>query len=152
VTDAGGNSVRVTPHTGYLDVSVGVGTWPTTVRGLLGNPDNDVKLLEASDGTIFNVPLSFDDLYHRFGDSWRVKPSESLLAPCGDKVEESNPSRPFFADDLDPRVRDQARSVCAESKVDQAWLNACILDVAVLGEKAAQAYAGEPTPVLDGNK
>jgi hypothetical protein len=32
--------------------------------------------------------------------SWRVKPATSLLAPCGTKVEESNPSKPFFADDL----------------------------------------------------
>src|SRR5947207_656577 len=54
VTDESGNSVRVTPNPGYLDVSVGVGTWPTQDRGLLGNPDNNVKLLEASDGTIFN--------------------------------------------------------------------------------------------------
>ena len=152
VTDATGNSVRVTPQPGYLDVSVGVGTWPTTVRGLLGNPDNDVKLLEASDGTIFSVPLSFTDLYDKFGDSWRVKPATSLLAPCGTKVEESNPSKPFFADDLDPSLRERSLSTCRQAEVPPAWLDACTLDVAVLGEKATAAYRSERPPVLDGNK
>ncbi len=152
VTDQGGNSVRVTPHPGYLDVSVGVGTWPTTVRGLLGNPDNDVKLLEASDGAIFSVPLSFDDLYHRYGDSWRVKPAASLLSPCGTEVEESNPTKPFFANDLEPNIRERAASICREAGVQEAWLDSCTLDVAVLGDKAAAVYVGKPPPVLDGNK
>jgi hypothetical protein len=137
VTDQSGNSVRVTPHPGYLDVSVGVGTWPTKVRGLLGNPDNDVKLLEASDGTVFSVPLSFDDLYHRYGDSWRVKPAASLLSPCGTKVEESNPTKPFFAADLEPNIRKRATSICLQARVQEAGLDACTLDVAVLGDKAA---------------
>ena len=93
VTDATGNSVRVTPQPGYLDVSVGVGTWPTTVRGRWATRTT-TSAAEASDGTIFSVPLSFTDLYDKFGDSWRVKPATSLLAPCGTKVEESNPSKP----------------------------------------------------------
>jgi len=152
VTDQSGNSVRVTPYPGYLDVSVGVGTWPTKVRGLLGNPDNDVKLLEASDGTIFSVPLSFDDLYHRYGDSWRVKPAASLLSPCGTRVEESNPTKPFFAADLEPNIRKRAMSICLQAGVHEAWLDACTLDVAVLGDKAAAVYVGKPPPVLDGNK
>jgi hypothetical protein len=152
VTDQGGNSVRITPHPGYLNVDVGVGTWPTKVRGLLGNPDNDVKLLEASDGTIFSVPLSFQDLYGHYGDSWRVKPSESLLAPCGTKVEESNPTKPFFADDLQPDLRKRAEYLCLRAEVQQAWLDACTLDVAVLGEAAAAEYVGKPPPVLDGNR
>jgi hypothetical protein len=153
VTDQSGNSVRVTPHPGYLNVSVGVGTWPTRVRGLLGNPDNDVKLLEASDGAIFNVPLSFEDLYYRYGDSWRVKPTDSLLSPCGARVEESNPTKPFFADDLEPDIHQRAMSICLEAGVREAWLDACTLDVAVLGDKAAAAeYVGKPPPVLDGNK
>jgi hypothetical protein len=153
VTDQQGDSIRVTPHSSpdYLDVAVGVGTWPSKVRGLLGNPDNDVRLLEASDGTVFQVPLSFDDLYHRFGDSWRVKPAESLLAVCGTKVEQSNPDKPFFARDLDAGQREKALSVCRQARVTEAWYDACTLDVAVLGEKAAAFYVGKPPPVLDGN-
>lgn len=152
ITDQAGNSVRVTPQPGYLDVAVGVGTWPVRVRGLLGNPKNDVKLLEASDGRIFTVPLSFDDLYHAYGDSWRVKPSESLLAPCGTKADESNPDKPFFAGDLDPALHKRAQAVCQQNEVPKAWLDYCTLDVAVLGSKAAKVYVGKPPPVLDGNR
>ncbi|GAB1693552.1 hypothetical protein [Krasilnikovia sp. M28-CT-15] len=154
VTDQSGNSVRITPHSApdYMDVSVGVGTWPTKVRGLLGNPDNNVGLLEASDGTVFRVPLSFEDLYQRYGDSWRVTPTDSLLAPCGTKVEESNPAKPFFAEDLEPKIRERGMSICRQAEVQDAWIDACTLDVAVLGEKAAAVYVGKPPPVLDGNR
>ena len=152
ITDQDGNSVHVTPRSGYLDVEVGVGTWPTRVRGLLGNPDNNIKLLEASDGTVFSVPLSFEDLYQRFGDSWRVKPDASLLAPCGREVEESNPEKPFFAADLDPRYRERAQAICQKAQVAEGWLNACTLDVAVLGSKATAVYVGKPPPLLDGNQ
>ncbi|TCO62781.1 VWD domain-containing protein [Actinocrispum wychmicini] len=152
VTDQTGNSVRVTQQPEYLDVSVGVGTWPTRVRGLLGNPDNNVKLLESRDGTVFSVPLSFEDLYSRYGDSWRVEPGDSLLSPCGELAEQANPKKPFFADDLEPRLREKARAVCLEAEIDQAWLDDCTLDVAVLGTKAATAYVGKRPPVMNGNK
>jgi hypothetical protein len=152
ITDESGNSVRAVAHAGYMDVSTGLGTWPTAVRGLLGNPDGDVRRLEASDGTQFSVPLSFDDLYYRYGDSWRVAPADSLLSPCGDKVEVGNPTKPFLADDLAPEIRQRAREICIRAEVTQALLDACTLDVAVLGEKAAAAYVGAKAPVLDGNR
>jgi hypothetical protein len=122
------------------------------VRGLLGNPDNDVKFLEASDGTIFSVPLSFEELYQHFGDSWRVKFSDSLLAPCGEKFEQANPKKPFFVDDLDPKIRERAQAICRQAGVTPEWLEACTLDVAVIGPKAAAVYVGAKPPVLDGNK
>ena len=151
ITDEEGNSVTVTPRNGYLDVEVGVGTWPTKVRGLLGNPDNNVKLLESRDSTVFSVPLSFDDLYSKYGDSWRVKPSDSLLSVCGEKTEESNPDKPFFARDLDPKIRERAQAICRQKEIAAGWLEACTLDVAVLGKEAAAWYVGKPPPVLDGN-
>jgi von Willebrand factor type D domain len=152
VTDQGGNSVRATVRSGYVDVSVGLGTWPTKVRGLLGNPGNEVGKLEARDGTVFDVPLSFDDLYHRFGNSWRVSPADSLLSVCGPAHEYGNPKKPFFARDLDPGLRERAYGVCRQAGVeDAALIQACALDVAVLGEKAATVYVGATAPVLDGN-
>jgi hypothetical protein len=150
VTDQSGNSVQVQQFPGYLNMSVGVGTWPTTVRGLLGNPNNDVNFLEASDGTVFSVPLSFGDLYQHYGNSWRVQPSDSLLAPCG-RVEESNPTKPFHVDDLDPRLRDHAQTVCTQAGVPAIWLDDCELDVAVLGDEAAAEYVGMAPPVLVSN-
>jgi hypothetical protein len=150
VVDTAGNSITVTFNPGYVDVNVGLGTWPVKVRGLLGNPDGDVKRLEAKDGTQFDVPISFDDLYRKFGDSWRVSPLRTLLAPCG-QVASGNPSAPFFADDLNPDLRQRAEGICRQAKVTEAWLDFCTLDVAVIGEKAAHTYIGMEPPVLIGN-
>jgi len=155
ITDNDGNSVTVTPRfasPNYLDVKVGVGTWPTKVRGLLGNPNNDVNFLEARDGTVFPVPLSFQDLYQRFGDSWRVRPLESMLNACGSPNDVGSPTKPFRTTDLEPQVRERAQGICLQYKVTEAWLDSCVLDVAVLGERAATAYVGMAPPVRDGDK
>jgi hypothetical protein len=146
--DKAGNSVRANPHPNYLDVALGLGAWPTKVRGLLGNPDNDVKRLEARDGTQLAVPVSFSDLYNKFGDSWRLEPAKSLLSVCGTDAEQGNPQRPFFARDLNPELRRHAEAVCKQAKVPNVWLGACTLDVAVLGDKAALDYATAKPPVL----
>jgi hypothetical protein len=146
--DEHGNSVQATQNPGYLDVSVGLGAYPVKVRGLLGNPDGDVKRLEASDGTQFSVPVSFTDLYDKYGESWRLDPGKSLLSVCGEKTEQGNPEKPFFARDLDPKLREQAMAICLRAGVSQQWLDACTLDVAVLGDKAAARYVGAAAPVL----
>ncbi len=150
VVDAAGNSIKVTVHSGYINVEVGLGTWPTPVRGLLGNPDGNVQRLEAKDGTQFSVPVSFQDLYNKFGDSWRVSPIRTLLAPCA-QVASGNPSAPFFADNLDQDRRKRAEAICVKAKVIKEWLKACILDVAVVGDAAAAAYVGLAPPRLNGN-
>jgi hypothetical protein len=150
VSDETGNSVKVTFNGGYTDVLVGLGLWPAKVRGLLGNPDGNVKKLEAKDGTVFDVPIAFEDLYRKFGDSWRVSPLRTLLAPCS-QVAAGNPAAPFYAKDLNPDLRKRAQSICAQAKVAQAWLDFCTLDVAVVGEHAAQTYLGLQPPVFNGN-
>ncbi len=148
IVDQAGNSLRVGVHTNYLNVSVGLGAWPAIVRGLLGNPGNDVKRLEARDGTQFTVPVSFSDLYNKFGNSWRLDPAKSLLSVCGTQAQQGNPSRPFFARDLNPDLRRRGEIVCQQAKVPTVWLGACTLDVAVLGDNAAGAYVGVKPPVL----
>ncbi|MBV1851251.1 hypothetical protein [Catellatospora tritici] len=151
VVNGAGDSMKAAVNPNYIDLSVGLGTWPTTVRGLLGNPNNDVTKLEAADGTVFNVPLSFNDLYNVYGQSWRVPPTATLLAPCSGQIQTGNPSKPFFVNDLPPDLREQAQAVCVRAEIHQALLNNCTLDVAVLGEKAAQVYVGAIPPTLDGN-
>jgi len=146
-----GDSMKAEVTTNYINLSVGMGTWPTTVRGLLGNPNNDVTKLEAADGTVFNVPLSFNDLYNVYGDSWRTLPTATLLTPCSGQLQAGNPREPFFVNNLPPDLRERAQSICAKAEIPQAWLNNCTLDVAVLGDKATQVYVGATPPVLDGN-
>jgi hypothetical protein len=149
VTDQSGNSIRAVANPTWIDVSVGLGTSPTTVRGLLANPNGNVNELATSDGTVLTSPVSFEDLYHRYGESWRVGPADSLLADCGGgTVEQGTPSKPFYASDLDPEIQQRARAICTQADVTQpALLDACTLDVAVLGtDQAATVYAGAPSP------
>lgn len=157
VRDASGNSMRVELRGAYIDLHVGLGRWPTTVRGLLGNPNNDPTRLEARDGAQFVVPSSFNAqffnfLYNRFGPSWRVPSSSSLLGACN-AVQPGNPTAPFFARDLPSGLRQSAELGCRQAGVAQAWLDSCTLDVAVLGTTSAAAvYVGRMPPIVDGNR
>ena len=152
VVDPGGDSVRAVMNSTWIDVSVGLGTWPTTVRGLLANANGNVNELETSGGTVLNAPLSFGDLYGRYGNSWRVAPTASLLSGCKGKIERGVPNKPFFAGNLDPKTRDRARAICTQAGIKpSALLDACTIDVAVLGKQAAAVYVGAPAPVAVGN-
>lgn len=151
VRDLSGNSVQIAAMGLYTNLDVGLGTWPTVVRGLLGNPNNNPNLLEAKDGTQFSIPISFTDLYQRFGNSWRVSSTSSLLAVCN-PTQAGNPSAPFFADNLEPQLRQQADTVCRRAGVAQIWIDTCVLDVAVVGQQGANVFVGMTPPVVNGNR
>jgi hypothetical protein len=153
ITDQNGNSVRATDNGSYIDVNVGVGHWPATVRGLLANANGNVNQLAARDGTVLTNPFGFEDLYQHYGESWRVSPRESLLSACEAKeVERGNPGRPFFAKDLEPNVRQHAHGVCVAAGVKPGpLLDACTLDVAVIGrDDAAKVFVTLPAPIAVG--
>lgn len=152
--DPSGNSISVTVHDNaiprYVDLEVGLGSWPVTVRGLLGNPGNDPNRLEARNGRTFTWPLSFNDLYGVFGPSWRVAPVSSLLTSCPSGPS-GIPSAPFFATNIEPQLRLTAESFCREAGINtNVWVQACTLDVVVLGMRARDAFVDQP-PVIDGN-
>ena len=146
--------LRAELNAGWMNVLVGLGQWPAKVRGLLANANGNVNEIETRDGTVLTNPFSFADLYRRYADSWRVRSSESLLRTvCGDrKVERGIPKRPFYANDLDPKAYEHARAVCTAAGVKVgALLEACTLDVAVIGrEAAARVFAGAPAPTAVG--
>lgn len=140
VTGDEGDSIRVTVHPTWIDVSVGLGRWPSPVRGLIANANGDIHQIATRDGHVLTNPFGFDELYSRFADSWRVSEKESILSVCdrGSRVERGAPGRPFFAEDLEPAVRDKARAICLEAGVKKGvLLDACTLDVAVIGDPAA---------------
>lgn len=152
VTGRSGDSLRAVMNGSWIDFSVGLGTWPEPVRGLLANANGNVGQLETSGGAVLNVPVPFADLYGGYTKGWRVKPNASLPAPCGEKVRPGIPGKPFFTGDLPPDIRDRAQAICASTGVrGDALFGACTIDVAVLGKRAALAYRGMPAPVLDGN-
>ncbi|MEU1755598.1 hypothetical protein ABZ436_23460 [Micromonospora matsumotoense] len=154
--DPSGNSVRATVNTAvnagantvYLDLGVGVGPGAPTVRGLLGNPDDDYHYLQIKDGIALPVPLSHTDLYERFGNSWRVSPSATLLQPCT-PVAVGNPTAPFYASNLSTNTRLWAQEICRARQVTTLWLDTCALDVGVLGATAAPIYLGLQPPKFD---
>jgi len=145
-----GDSIRATVNSAWIDVSVGLGRWPANVSGLLANPDNNVQQLALRDGTPISVPMSFETLYGRYGDSWRVPAKESLLNACGGDAKTGNPKRAFYAGDLDREIRDKAHAICVTAGVKgDTLLDACTLDVAVLGsEEAAKVYVDYTPPVV----
>jgi hypothetical protein len=147
-----GDSMRAEVKGSYIDVSVGLGVWPDEVRGLLANANGEVEQIAASDGKVLTSPFRFEEFYHHYADSWRVKPSESLLTVCGEVKEEGIPSRPFYADDLDPEIAERTRAACINAGVEEkAFLDACMIDVAVIDdERAAEVFVGAPAPVAVG--
>jgi hypothetical protein len=78
--------------------------------------------------------------------------SESLLSPCGQPKETGIPKRPFYATNLDRQVYERARAVCIAAGVKvRSLLDACTLDVAVIGRKeAAKVFVGLRAPVAVG--
>jgi von Willebrand factor type D domain len=153
IIGAGGDSVRATVNGSHIDVTVGLGHWPANVSGLLANPKNDVNHLAARDGAVFANPLAFTDLYAKVGASWRVPAKDSLLNACNEpSFEKRDPSRPFFAKDLDRATFERTRAVCVAAGVKApTLLDACTLDVAVIGDDAAaKVYVDKPEPVAVG--
>src|SRR5262249_42161988 len=135
----------------YLNVIVGLGYSPDgAARGLLGNgnakTDDDILTL---DGKVLAQPVSFADLYHVYGESMRVDPRDSLFGE--EKGPDfAAPARPFYASDLDAAHYEKARAACVAAgiKVD-ALLDACTLDVAVIGSpQAAESFVGAPAPAV----
>jgi hypothetical protein len=146
-----GESVRAAVYPDWIDVSVGLGRKPFTVRGLLANANNNVHQVATSTGAVLTWPIAFKTLYYRYGDSWRVRPGRSLL--CKSKrVQHRNPTRPFYAEDLKRDVAQRARTICRKARVRKGpLLEACTLDVAVTGRAvAAKVYVGAPNPVAVG--
>ena len=153
ITSPSGNSVRATVNASWIDVSVGLGNCCVKVKGLLANAHENVNQIAARDGTVLTNPFNFEELYHRFADSWRVSPKESLLPPCGDRdLKIGIPRKPFYARDLDPKVFKRARAVAKRAGVkEEALLDAATLDVAVIGDdRAARVFVGTHAPIAVG--
>ena len=151
-TRPSGENVRAEINNGWINVSVGLDHLPQAkVYGLLGNFNGNMSEddLATRQRVVLKQPLSFDDLYHPYADSWRISPRESLLSQlCGDaNVQPGIPSRPFNAENLDPKVYERTRAVCAQAGVrDETLLDACTLDTAVLGETAVRAFVRARPP------
>lgn len=153
-TRPSGESVRTEINNpGYINVSVDLGPAPQAkVYGLLGNANGNMGEddLAARSRVVLKQPVTFEDLYHPYANSWRIPPSESLLSKlCGERpTERGIPDRPFYANDLNPRDFERGRAICTEAGVrDESLLDECTLDVTVLGTReAATVFARSHPP------
>ena len=155
IRDRHGDSVRAAPNSylgvTYLDTWVGLGRWPTTVSGLLANAGNHANAVESSGGTVVTAPFSFGKFYKQYGNSWRVTPAQDLLSACGTKFASGNPTANYEASSLPHQEFLSAHAICVSAGVRApALLDACTLDVAVLGKKAVNVYRTLPTNVIWG--
>ena len=107
------------------------------MRGLLGEGLGRNCELTTSNGRALKAPASFADLYHVFGESWRVDGRDPAL--CEDKpTPMQSPVLPFYASDLDPALFEKGRAACvAKGVAGEALLDACTLDVTVLDDRSA---------------
>ena len=107
---------------------------------------------ETRDGKVLTSPFSYEALYGRYTESWRVPSNESMLSACGQEVERGVPKTLFFAKDLDPQLARRTRAICAQAGVKEGpLLDACTLDVAVIGSRAAKVFAAMPNPIAVGD-
>lgn len=140
IVDDDGDSVRAEVNSTWINVAVGLGRWPSSIHGLIANANGNVNQIETREGAVLTTPFSFDDLYHRFADSWRVSGDASMLSDCNAEktIEIGIPERTFYAQDLESDIREKAQAVCTTAGVKPGpLLEACALDVAVIGQDAA---------------
>ncbi|WP_277043063.1 VWD domain-containing protein [Caballeronia mineralivorans] len=148
-----GDSARAEMNGTYINVSVGLGNWPSKVRGLIVNASGTVNEVVARDGAVLISPFAFEKLYGHYADSWRVSQSESMLGACGENILRGVPKKPFFATDLPPKLAKRNRLICSRAGVKEGpLLDACMIDVAMLGAKAATTFARKPAPVAVGDE
>lgn len=150
--DQEGNSLSATLNGNHINAKVGMGKWPVRVQGLLSSGGRTGTQLTGRDGKPLLAPYPIEKLYGSYGESWRVSGKQSMLRVCGPAKEQGAPKAPFYAANLDRETAAAARKVClAQGIKNKALLDACMIDVAMLGaEKATPIYRQLRAPLKIG--
>lgn len=156
-TDQSGNSVNAVVNANasnfWINATLGLGHWPANLTGLVANANGNVNQIASSGGFVLTTPFPFGEFYDVYGESWRVGfEGGDLLSVCGEQTEIGDPRIPFYAIQLPPQLYKHARAVCTAAGVTGvALLDACTLDVTVIGsDAAAQVYVNARQPVAVG--
>jgi hypothetical protein len=104
------------------NVTLASGDSPGTILGLLGSNDGNGNEFELPDGTVLQQPLSQQQLYKQFGDSWRVTDADSLFdyGPGETTATYTNTEFPLFSlslSDIPQSVRDAAAALVAANGI-----------------------------------
>lgn len=126
---------------GFLDLYVDLGGQVSRSAGLFGSANGDPSDDFATRyGEVLDQPLSDDDLYDVFADSWRLSQDESLFdyAPGTDTehfTDLSLPTEVATADDLDAGARARAEALCRAVGIDDGHIfQTCVFDYALTGD------------------
>ncbi|SER06606.1 RHS repeat-associated core domain-containing protein [Nitrosomonas sp. Nm51] len=127
------------------------------IAGLLGNADGDkTNDIALADGTVLTGPLTKQDLYGPFADSWRVTPETSLFVyGDGESTETFTipnfPLRTISVNDLDPAVRAAAEEAVRNVGLTEGTIEFenAVLDVALTGEIEFAQAALELLQIFD---
>lgn len=156
VTWPEGDVIRLRVRKGYMDLKAYPPAEPRgRVSGLLGAPDGDpFNDLTTRGGLRLPLHLSFSDLYHRFGDGWRITDETSLFdyepgLHTSDYTDLSAPEQLIGTEDLDPVTLGWAREACVAAGITTPiLLDNCSLDVAMMGDaQLVDSYSGEAEPL-----
>lgn len=149
ISDDVGNRVQTTLNKTWINVAVTLGHASTvSAGGLLGNPRGNARELIAANKSVLKEPVAFNDLYHKYGDSWRVAANASLFSVKSNiKIEAA--LAPFRPEDLDEATRATATMKCTAAGVTHKdLLEDCIIDNAMLNDEAAsRIFVDHPAPV-----
>lgn len=114
--------------------------------GLMGTPNhNPADDFVTRDGRVLQQPLSWSDVYRKFGDSWRISDAESLFtygpgASTRSFSDANFPLKPMNTVDLPAGDRQSALNICVNAGVHVDELQSCALDVALLGPQAVDNF------------
>ena len=147
-----GDSVRAEVNSTWIDVSVGLGRWPPRYMVSSPTPTETSTRSLTREGTVLTNPFSFEELYHQYGDSWRVARTSRCCRCAGT----GTLNAAFLGDRSTRKISIQGirttRAVCTAAGVKAGpLLDACTLDVAVIGDDtAAKVFVGALEPVAVG--
>ena len=126
-------------HVGTIGLSVPASA-RGQIRGLLGNFDDTASNdFQSRGGSSFTLPLSTNQLYLEWGESWRLNSSESLFdyesnQTTNSFTDRSFPPRLILLESLSPQARALGQTACMAAQItDPRAMNACILDVGLTG-------------------
>lgn len=116
------------------------------MEGLLGeNSGSTAEVFVTRDGTRLVPPMSHDELYDIYGNSWRITQEESLFG-TPTFADFSMPRQHLTVDDFDAQVRQSAEELCASRGISNPiLLNNCVFDVVLSGE---QGFANDVTRLI----
>ncbi len=122
-------------------------------RGLLGNFDgNTSNDYVSQSGAEFVAPLSPDQLYLEWGESWRITQSESLFdyetgQSTASFTDRSFPRALIQLENLSPAAKTLGETACRTANIiDPRAFKACVLDVGLTGNTGWASVAKDLDP------